>query len=182
MDRIHTLAGTGLVILILLSMTACKSTVPRQDPTGKVFPSVEGTSLKDERYKIPEDFAGSPVLLLIGFKMDTQFDIDRWLLALQQARVKVRFYELPTIPGMVPRMFSGYIDDGMRSGIPVEDWGGVITIYGDASKIVDFTGNETSLPARVVLLDTEGRVVFFHDRGYSVGTLERLQKALRELS
>jgi hypothetical protein len=165
----------------VLALGACKSTVPRQDPTGKIFPSVVGTALDDTRHRIPEDFAGSPVLLLVGYKMDSQFDIDRWLLGLQQARVKVRRYEVPTIPGMVPRMFSGFIDGGMRSGIPSEDWGGVVTVYGDASAIVDFLGNETPLPGRAVLLDAEGRVVFFHDRGYSVGTLERLQQVLGNL-
>ena len=171
----------GLGVAITMLTTTCKSTVPRQDPTGKIFPGVEGTALDDQRYRIPDAFAGSPTLLLIGYKMDSQFDIDRWLLALQQARAKVRRYELPTIPGMVPRMFSGTIDDGMRSGIPSEDWGGVITIYRDAAEIVDFMGNETPLPARVVLLNAEGRVVFFHDRGYSAGTLERLLDVLRKL-
>jgi hypothetical protein len=141
---------------------------------------VTGRSLEGKDYRIPADFAGKPVLLLVGYEMDTQFDIDRWLLGLQQARVKVRMYELPTIPGMVPRMFSGYIDEGMRSGIPNEDWGGVITIYGDADAIVRFTGNENPLPGRVLLLDSDGRVVFFHDRGYSAGHLERLIKAVEE--
>jgi hypothetical protein len=142
---------------------------------------VEGTALNDKEWRIPEDFAGQPTLILIGYKQDTQFDIDRWLLGLREAKVRVPVYEVPTIPGMAPRIFSGYIDAGMRSGIPSEDWGGVITLYGDAAPVARFTGNENGLPARVVLLDAEGRVVFFHDRGYSLGTLDKLRAALAGL-
>ena len=62
-------------------------------------------------------------------------------------------YELPTISGLIPGLFSGSIDDGMRSGIPNEDWAIVVTIYRDAETVEQFFGNENPLPARVVLLD-----------------------------
>ena len=54
-------------------------------------------------------------------------------------------------------------------------------MYDDADKIARFTGNENGLPARVFLLDAQGRVVFFHDQGYSVGSLMRLKEALPQL-
>ena len=114
--------------------------------------------------------------------MDSQFDIDRWLLGLNQIGLDVPVYELPTIPGLFPGLFAGAIDEGMRSGIPQEDWAIVVTIYDDADAVAKFLGNETPLPARVVLLDKDGRVAFFHDRGYSVGTLQRLQAALDQLT
>ncbi|MHC4957676.1 MAG: hypothetical protein ACYTGN_04815 [Planctomycetota bacterium] len=169
-------AGYILFLLALLALAGpgCSSTYPQRDPTGAPFPSVTGTSLDGTEYQIPQAFAGEPVLLLVGYEQDSQFDIDRWLLGLTQAGFKVRTHEVPTIPGLAPRMFSGYIDEGMRSGIPSEDWGAVITVYGDGDKIAQFTGTENKLPGRVILLDAEGRVVFFHDRGYSVGTLQRL--------
>lgn len=156
----------------------CSSKYTQRDPSGERFPSVLGTSLAGKQYRIPEAFAGEPVLLLVGYDQDTQFDLDRWLLGLTQAGIAVRTYEVPTIPGLAPRIFRGTIDRGMRSGIPSEDWGAVITVYGDGDKIARFTGNENKLPGRVLLLDAEGRVIFFHDRGYSVGTLQRLRDAL----
>jgi predicted transcriptional regulator len=69
----------------------------------------------------------------------------------------------------------------MRSGIPQEDWAIVATVYDDADAIARFLGNETPLPARVVLLDKQGKVAFFHDRGYSTKTLLRLSAQLQEL-
>jgi hypothetical protein len=164
---------------LALAALGCGSTYEQRDPTGETFPSVTGESLEGTEYRIPEAFAGEPVLLLVGYDQDTQFDIDRWLLGLTQAGVTIRVHELPTIPGLAPRMFSGSIDKGMRSGIPSEDWGAVITVYGDGDKIARLTGNKNSLPGRVILLDANGRVIFFHDRGYSVGTLQRLRSTIQ---
>ena len=98
-----------LTLLPLLALVGfgCGSTYDQRDPTGEQFPSVTGTSLKGAEYRIPEAFAGEPVLLLVGYDQDTQFDIDHWLLGLTQAGVTVRTHELPTIPGLAPRMFSG---------------------------------------------------------------------------
>jgi hypothetical protein len=105
---------------------------------------------------------------------NTQFDIDRWLIGLDMKEVDVVAYELPAIAGMFPRMFSTKIDDGMRRGIPKELWGGVITIYKDGEKVQEFTGNENPNNARVMLLDAQGKIVYFYDRGFSVKALNEL--------
>ena len=166
---------------LLALLTACSSTWPRRNPTGEVFPTVTGNSLANQSVTFPDVGRGAPMLLLIGYEQNTQFDLDRWIQALDVAGAKVRAFELPTIPGMLPRMFSGFIDGGMRRGIPEEDWLAVVTLYGDASKVALFTGNADGLPGRVVLLDKDGKVVFFHDRGFSLGTLKQLQSKLQEL-
>jgi hypothetical protein len=172
---------TGFLLSALVGLQGCSSTQPRRDPVGEVFPSVVGTSLAGDEVRIPEDLSGEPALLLVGFKMDSQFDLDRWLLGIQQADIQVRAYELPTIPGMLPGLFAGRIDEGMRSGIPEEDWASVVTLYDDAPAVVRFVGNENPLPGRILLLDGKGRVVFFHDQGYSAGTLARLEERLAAL-
>jgi len=180
----------ALVVLAVIVLAAgasalagCRSTHPRRDPVGERFPSVVGTSLAGDAVRIPEDFAGAPALLLVGFDMDTQFDLDRWLLGLTDSGVAadVAVREVPTIPGLVPRLISGTIDEGMRSGIPQEDWGAVVTVYGDGARIAEFLGDDVPLPGRIVLLDAAGAVAFFHDDGYSVKTLKRLEAALRDL-
>ena len=173
-----------LIAAVLFGFTACGTTYPRvgEEIVGQTFPNVRGTSLDGEEYQIPSAFAGAPVVLLIGYEHNTQFDLDRWILGMQMAGTKVRIHELPTIPGMIPGLFAGTIDSGMRSGIPKEDWPAVITIYGDGATIARFTGNATPLPGRIVLLDKVGKVAFFHDRGYSAGSLHKLEEVLRRLS
>ena len=159
----------------------CQASYPRRDPTGEYFPPVEGTSLAGESISIPAVWAGEPVLLLVGFEQNTQFDLDRWALGLWQNGITLRVVEVPTIPGLVPSLISERIDDGMRSGIPEEDWASVVTVYEEAEAIALFTGNENPLPGRILLIDGAGRVVSFHDRGYSVGALVRISEAITKL-
>ena len=174
--------ATAICLLLVAAwMLGCKTTYPRRDPTGEIFPPAEGTSLAGEMVSIPSVWAGEPVLLLVGFKQNTQFDLDRWALGLWQSGITLRVIEVPTIPGLVPSLISERIDNGMRSGIPKEDWASVVTVYDDAEGIARFTGNENPLPGRILLIDKAGRVVFFHDRGYSVGALVRISEAITKL-
>lgn len=163
----------GALLAALLS-TSCSTTWPRRDPTGEVFPTVNGTSLAGDAVTLPALGDGAPLLLLVGYEQEAQFDLDRWLLGLDQAGWRVRTFEVPTLPGLFPRLLAGTIDGGMRRGIPAEDWASVVTVYGDAARIAEFTGNEDGLTGRVLLLDRAGKVVFFHDRGFSVGRLKAL--------
>ena len=125
--------------------------------------------------------AGGPANLLVGYRQRTQFDIDRWILGLLQAEVGVRIVEVPTIPGLAASLAGGFIDEGMRSGIPDGDWGIVVTVYGsDAEPIVEMTGNEGGQTARVLLLDGEGNVVWFWDDGYSARLALEVQAAVED--
>jgi hypothetical protein len=169
------------LFLFSLVLTGCSKEYPNQDPVGLVFPSVTGESLERIEYRIPEEFSGRSVLLLIGYKQDSQFDIDRWLIGLDMAGTQIDVYELPTIAGMFPRMFKTRINEGMRAGIPKELWKGVITVYADGDMVQSFTGNQNPNNARCVLLDTQGRVVYFHDRGFSVDALNALRRAIDEV-
>lgn len=167
-----------LTVILLAFLAGCSSTHPRGEPVGQPFPTVQGKGLDGEPMVIPDAFAGQPTLLMVGYKMETQFDIDRWLLAMQRMEMRVPVFEIPTIPGLLPGLFANNIDRGMRSGIPAEDWASVITVYGEAETITRFLGNENPLPARVVLLDDKGVVRYFHDEGFSVNALLRLKEAL----
>lgn len=167
-----------LFALVTLLLAACSSTLPNRDPVGEPFPRVAGESLEGESVALPDALRGQPAVLLIGYKQQTQFDIDRWLLGMAQAGLKAPLLEVPTIPGLVPSLASGFIDDGMRSGIPREDWSVVVTLYGSAAKpVAELTGTENGNNARVLVLDASGTIVWFHDRGYSASkVLELVQR------
>lgn len=167
-----------LISFLTLFLHACSTTYQNQQLVGKTFPSVEGTTLADEPIKIPNHFSGNNTLLLVGYKQASQFDIDRWLIGLDMTATAVDVYEIPTIQGLFPRMFSPIIDEGMRKGIPKELWKGVITVYRDGEKVQKFTGNENGNNARVVLLDKLGTITYFYDRGFSVQALNELRQQL----
>jgi hypothetical protein len=114
MPRLLALLPLGALALA----GACASTIANRDPTGQLFPSVVGESLSGEEVRLPEALAGKKAILLVGYVMETQFDLDRWLLGLAQGEVPAPILEVPTIEGLLPGLFAGAIDSGMRSGIP----------------------------------------------------------------
>jgi hypothetical protein len=161
-----------------LTLMGCATTYTNKNPVGELFPNVSGESLEKKEVNMPEYFKGSKVILLLGYKQDSQFDIDRWLIGLDMTKTKVKVFELPTIQGMLPRMFSTFIDEGMRKGIPKELWGGVITVYADGAELQEFTGNENPNNARVILLNEQSEILYFYDRGFSVPALNELIEKL----
>lgn len=146
------------------------------------FPGVLGYALSGEIVRLPDDVVGRPVVLLVAYRRVAQLDIDRWLKALRLAAPEVEAYEVPTIPSPVCRPQAGWIDAGMRSGVPREQWRNVVTVYGDGAAVRDFIGEAPRPVAHVVLLDDAGVVRWLDARGFSEAGLEGLLGALRERS
>lgn len=167
-----------IIFFITLNFTSCSKKFINKNPTGKIFPSVKGQSLNKKIFNIPEDFYGEKILFLIGFVQNSQFDIDRWTIGLDQSGSTVKVFELPATQGFFPILFKTRLDNSMRNGIPSEIWGGVITIYKDGIKLQKFTGNKNPNNTRVVLIDEFGKVIFFHDRGFSVKALNILNESI----
>ena len=167
----------------LIALGACSNTLPNRDPTGERFPTVTGQSLQAKAVTPPTDRGGAPAALLTGYEQKTQFDIDRWLLGLLQAEVDAQLLEVPTIPGLLPTIASGMIDEGMRSGIPEEDWCIVVTLYGSAAEpVAEFTGTTKGRLTRVLVLDSQGHVVWFDDSGYSASKVLAIMRLIDQLN
>lgn len=175
-------AVTGLLLTGTAAFLSCRApALENRSPLGESFPAVSGESLAGESFDLPADLEGQPAVLILGYVQDAQFDADRWLFGLLQAETPVKVLEVPTIPGLVPSLIGHRIDEGMRSGIPSEDWSVVVTVYGDRARdIVELTGNENPRNVRVLLLDGDGVVRWFHDRGFSAGKLLELDRLVRE--
>jgi hypothetical protein len=169
------------LLTIALLATSCSSTIANQDPRGTLFPTVRGTSLTQDATLLPDAYQGSPVVFLVGYTQRSQFDLDRWILGLTQLKTPVAIVEVPTIPGLLPGMFANKIDDGMRRGIPEEDWQSIVTVYEDGDSILNFLGNERPNNGRIVLLDESSRVLWLWDRGYSATGVTELDKRVRGL-
>lgn len=176
-DSVLRAAGLALGGAALLG---CRSPLPNRDPLGQRLPELHGQALDRRALRLPEDLLGRPAILLVGYEQEAQFDADRWLFGLLQAETPARVLELPTIPGRIVGAFAKSIDSGMRSGIPHEDWGTVVTLYGDAAaRLARFTGTENGRNMRVLALDPAGHVRWFHDRGFSAGKLLELDRIVR---
>ena len=80
-------------------LLSCSTTYTNIDPSGKKFPTISGSSLNGKEYTIPADFSGEKILLLVGYKRKTQFDIDRWTIGLDQTKTRLKTIELPATQG-----------------------------------------------------------------------------------
>lgn len=165
------------------SSASISPTPPASSLMGKRFPEVEGESLDGVETLLPDALAGEPAVLLIGYLQSTQVDIDRWILGLVGVGVEARIMEIPTIPSFFASLASGWIDDGMRAGIPQEDWSAVVTLYGgSASPVANLTGTDDGRNARVLVLGPDGTIQWFDDGGYAPEKLSGLLQALGSAS
>ena len=178
--RLSILIGLPVALLVggILFVPGCGSTIPNRNPTGEAFPAVSGRDLDDVSIELPSALAEAHAVVMVGYVQGTQFDIDRWMLGMVQSESTLRLVEVPAVGGWFPDMFlQPTIDDGMRSGIPAESWSSVVTLYGDeADKLREFTGTERPRNARIMLLDSEGLVIWFWDQGYSPTRLVEMLK------
>lgn len=130
---------------------------------------------------MPDDLAGDLAVLLVAYRRGTQADIDRWTTMIGRELPTVRWLEVPTITSPLWRPFAGWIDGGMRRGVPERLWDRVVTLYDDAPRMRDFLGDAGGLKTHVVLLDAEGTVVWFSNEGFSTNAADGLIDAVGRL-
>ncbi len=96
------------------------------------FPDVIGSSLAGTPHHLPGSLEGRLNLLLVAFRQWQQKDVDTWVPLGEELADSIegfRVYELPVIP-QAYRPVSGFIDGGMRGGIPDLDVrAATITLY-----------------------------------------------------
>ncbi len=144
---------------------------------GRRFPSVSGTALSGATVRLPEDLQGAPALLLCAYRRGTQTDVDRWADFAARDLPSLDVYELPIIPGRVWRPMQGWIDGGMRAGVPRRQWSRVVTLYDDGARAREFIGDGGGSRTQVVLLDDAGVVVFHDAGGFGEAAAGRLSAA-----
>lgn len=165
----------------MFTLFSCSTTYENKKLDGREMISFTGESLAGQKWKIPQDFNNEPVLLLIGYKQNSQFDIDRWLIGLDMKKIDITVFEIPAIQGFFPKLFKDKIDQGMRRGIPNKLWSSVVTVYTDGDAVQKFTGNTNPFNARVLLVKN-GEILFFKDEGFSVDALNKLDNLIDSLN
>ncbi len=136
-------------------------------PVGRLFPSVAGTALSGETVRLPDDLAGAPAVLLVAYQRTAQDDCSSWLEFLAWRAPDLAVYEVPTIPAIAYRPWAGWIDAGMRKGVPESLWPRVVTLYREGGPVRDLLGDSGFVGASVVLLDGGGVVRWFDAQGFT---------------
>lgn len=134
---------------------------------GRRFPSVAGRALSGRVVRLPEDLSGAPALLLCAYRRGTQTDVDRWAAFVRSELPGLVTYELPIIHSPLWRPLQGWIDGGMRGGVPPSLWDTTVTLYEQGGVARSFVGDSGGLRTQLVLLDAGGVVAFHDARGFS---------------
>ena len=153
----------------------------RSRVVGSRFPTVSGRALSGDLVRLPDDLAGRPALLLCAYRRCAQEDIDRWAASVAGALPGLAVYELPIIPSRLWRPFQGWIDGGMRGGVPPDLWSRTVTLYEEGAVARAFIGDSRGCRAQVLLLDAAGVVAFHDARGFSTEGVEGLAAAVAAL-
>jgi hypothetical protein len=134
------------------------------------FPKVEGKNLEGRRFSLPSDFEAEYNVVFVAFRREQQADVDSWLpfVAAQKLQERgIRVYELPTL-GRSYRMMRGFIDGGMRRGIPAKATREVtITLYIDKSPFKKALGIAAENQISTLIVARDGRVLWRDDGSFT---------------
>jgi hypothetical protein len=168
-------------VLLIIGCSSRRAVESAPELIGQSLPSFRGESLDGRMVQFPEEVRGRPHLLLVAYVQEAQFDVDRWVLGVLQAKAPVSVLELPTISSLGAQLAKGFINRGMKQGIPREDWASVVTVYGDAEVLRSHVGEIPGNNACVLLVDSEGVVRWAHRDGYSPRELLELVSVAQDL-
>lgn len=163
-----------------LGLQETRSEVER-DPV-VYFPQITAKNLNGDEITLPDDLSGNPALVLVAFKQRQQINVNTWLdqLALIESTIEgVRVIETPTISGKKWGWMAGFIDGGMRSGIPdPEARARTITLFTDVGAFREALGIETEDLIHAVMLDGQSRVTRIVAGNFDAAKLESLVESL----
>lgn len=146
--------------------------------SGVYFPRIESKDLNGDEVTLPDDLAGNPALVLVAFKQGQQTNVNTWLDQLETIEAGIeglRVIETPTISGKKWGWMAGFIDNGMRSGIPdPEARARTITLFTDVGDFREALGLESADTIYGVLLDEQSRVVDVVEGDFSQEKFQRL--------
>ena len=178
MRRAGVLVAAAVLAVTVPGSAAVSDTA---SPIGLRPPSVVGQSLDGASVRLPEDLAGAPAVLLVAYRRQTQRDVDLWRGLIEREAPEVRWLEVPTIASPVWRPLAGWIDGGMRGGVPRDLWGNVVTLYRDARALREFLGDRGGYTTHVVVLDAAGTVVWLDAEGFTEEGAAGLLRALSDV-
>lgn len=142
------------------------------------FPRITADNLNRVEMTLPDDLAGSPALILIAYKQKQQTNVNTWLDRMDEIKSAipgVQIIETPTISSGKWGWMAGFIDGGMRSGIPdPEARARTITLYTDVSLFNQALNIESTDTIYAVLLDEQGEVINMVEGDYTLEKLESL--------
>jgi hypothetical protein len=148
-----------------------------QSAVGDTFPTLTAETLAGSEKTLPAAAAGTVTLITLAFERAAQDQIDAWAEPFLEEFADNRgisYFEVPMLKSEYKAM-SGFIDGGMRGGIPQDRHDNVMTFYGDITPYRQALGMGDAEAAYVFLVDRNGVIQF---AGQGAPTTDRLDRML----
>ncbi len=167
--------------MLLLNLVGC-NIVPSRDPTGEQLPAAQGKTLDGTNITLIDVLAGEPAVLTIPYTTDAQLDADRWAMGLHQLGTPIRRFELGVVPSTFGLLLAPAIDSDRRSTRAEVAWPTVLCFYSEsADALATQTGMGDAQYARVLLVNGQGTIVWYCDKGYTTERCAELDGRVRAL-
>ncbi len=153
--------AAGLSVALLAPSCGTAVTGVEFDPAAPTFPNVQGDNLNGRGVKLPSGADAPFAIIMVGFYEPQQDQINTWLPTARELADQfpnVEYYELPVLNSGAA-MVRGFIDGGMRRGIPqTAARERTITIYTDREEFRRLAGIARDDQAWIGVVDRAGRV------------------------
>jgi hypothetical protein len=153
---------------------AMVKTQTEKDTSGMRFPDIKTVSLAGDTISIPRDTQGKYTLLCFAFVQKAQSLVDTWTFPILEKYPsdEIHYYEIPMLAGGY-KFVRGFIDGGMKRGVPQNLHRHVATYYGPLNKYKSDLNMPDSNTVYLFLLDKNG-VIIHRDEG--AANREKLSK------
>jgi len=144
------------------------------------FPTITAQNLNEVKMNLPQDFGARRSIVMIAYSQGQQDDVNTWLPFLEQAAKKsgVKYFETPVLSSGY-KLMSGFIDNGMRSGITSKATRAkTITLYTNVNKFNRDVGVSGKNSIHAIVIDKSGNVLAQVSGTYSAAKAKEISAAL----
>ncbi|MEM8901284.1 MAG: hypothetical protein AAGC85_24445 [Bacteroidota bacterium] len=169
--------------IISLLLTFSISTDPHP-LVGTKFPDLTVERLSREEITLPDALTQQANILALVFERESQYKVDTWaefIISDHEAKPEVSYHEIPMISSFF-KLASGWIDNGMRSGINPKLHDNVATFYGDRDPYFEGLQMSDKSSIYVFILDEEGIIRYREEGMLTPEKRKGFEKVLAQLT
>jgi hypothetical protein len=156
-----------------------KNTQPKPELPDALFPKLETKTLAGIPVVFPDDSKGKYTVLCFAFVQNAQSLVDTWTFPILEMYPdnEIHYYEIPMLAAGY-KYFRGFIDGGMKRGVPEHLHEHVATYYGPLDEYKTLLKMPNDRTVYLFLLDPTGKIIHKTEGAASPEKLKTLFSAI----
>jgi ATP10 protein len=149
---------------------------------GTAFPEIKAQTLSKKDIVFPTDLAGKPTIICIAFEGSAQPLVDTWATPVlaKYPNQEVNYCEIPMIASGY-KFVRGFIDGGMRGGVPKNLHNNVATYYGSLSSYKTNLMMDKKDSCYLFLLDKSGAIQYLSEGVSDADKLNKMYAVIEQI-